>query len=811
MGKTKRKQRVKAVRAKAQAKMARDEEALATARNQVTKSTEDLTPNKSKIASSKPTDDAPIPTENNGNSHPIQANQSHKPGQNVASLEQNVQDTHHTGLNSSESQTTSENNGNSKPAKTFVEVATNSTKLQTREKIKTTTFHILRDILENSSKKDTDEDDVTVNAYNKTKNYVSLRLSVMFAIPAKIDDAPIEAIRIMNAMIKSLGNKVPSIRLAPWTMKLGEKGRLMSELPEDVDIVEKYAYDYSRFVSAGKHVYCRLHIVYDKNKTSKGEISEVIMGFKKPREQAMNIAHSDALRPKQMGFFTGSVKGMAESPDFHKSFMKFFKLSSLGLWWAWPKSELTWNKDSSTWALHYELDNSDVEKGKNEVIKAYFAKNSSLVDDNFFGTSMSVAPNFKPMMDDDVKMRITKHAKKQLIIGKSIQSVTIGGSQILNWADEKMENTMHRQLMLVESIYDKNVINTKTKGGDRSKSGKNSFKGRLFYAIITNQRTKMITFYFSKANSEEARSVARALPFFIRDHFKLEPEYYCGSEAIEECHDGVWDFKKRSFLTMEEKDERDKFTHLVDTVTAEREIFISDTHKQAMAMEGDDLNSVDTRLTKNQAPGKINGNEEMSEITGETRESKAKAYAAKETKKVSLQYIDTIEQMNGNHQNEMVDMQDKLAALMKELEKAKEGNKSDKVIHRNSKDEHEMEVDSGLSESSHDNTDEEEQGDDEDLSGISSSSASNNEDEEDSVAIVGVKRGKNNSTSENGTTDSPFRKKRDSKNTFDFNKGNESSDRTSKVAKVTPKKKSPRISPRFSAPPLANGSERSAL
>ena len=119
------------------------------------------------------------------------------------------------------------------------------------------------------------------------------------------------------------------------------------------------------------------------------------------------------------------------------------------------------------------------------------------------------------MLDDDIKLRITKHAKKQQIIGKSIKSVNIGGSQILNWADNKMENTMHRQLMLVESIYEKNVINNKSEGETKTKSKKNSFKGRLFYAIITNQRTKMTTFYFSKANSEEARSVARALPFFI--------------------------------------------------------------------------------------------------------------------------------------------------------------------------------------------------------------------------------------------------------------------------------------------------------
>ena len=55
-----------------------------------------------------------------------------------------------------------------------------------------------------------------------------------------------------------------------------------------------------------------------------------------------------------------------------------------------------------------------------------------------------------------------------------------------------------------------------------------------------------------------------------------------------------------------------------------------------MAMEGDDINSVNTRLTKNQAPGKLTENDSMSEITGETRESKVKAYAARETKKSLL-------------------------------------------------------------------------------------------------------------------------------------------------------------------------------
>ena len=85
---------------------------------------------------------------------------------------------------------------------------------------------------------------------------------------------------------------------------------LLSELPEDVDTVEKYAYDCNRFVSPGKNIHCRLHTIFNKQETSKDEIEEVIAGFRKPRTQFMSISHSDAFCPKQMGFFAGSVKAM---------------------------------------------------------------------------------------------------------------------------------------------------------------------------------------------------------------------------------------------------------------------------------------------------------------------------------------------------------------------------------------------------------------------------------------------------------------------------------------------------------------------
>ena len=104
--------------------------------------------------------------------------------------------------------------------------------------------------------------------------------------------------------------------------------------------------------------------------------------------------------------------------------------------------------------------------------------------------------------------------------------------------------------MCVQSIYNKKVVKLDT---SNKKDKSDTFKDRLFYAIIPNQKTKMTTYYFSKANSEEARSVARGLPLFIRDHYKLKPSYFCSSNEIMQCLEGDWDFKRRSFLAVDEK------------------------------------------------------------------------------------------------------------------------------------------------------------------------------------------------------------------------------------------------------------------
>ena len=283
----------------------------------------------------------------------------------------------------------------------------------------------------------------------------------MCAIPSKYveeEEAPFEGIRKMNRMIRSLTNKIPSVKLGLWNPASGSTNTFLKELPEDVDVVEKHAYNFNRFISPGKNLYCRLNLFYNLTRTSVSEIESIIVGFKKPRVQFMSLAHSDAISPCQMGFFTGSVKAMAESSDFSDSFKKFFKLKKLVLWWAYHKSDLAWTKDNKKWALHYEIDRSDVDNGRNDKVTEYFARNSSLVYGNIFGTPMSLVPMFTPFLDDDLKLRISRHAQKQATIGSNFKSITLGGTQILNWTDKKLETTLHRQLMCIESIYEKKVV-----------------------------------------------------------------------------------------------------------------------------------------------------------------------------------------------------------------------------------------------------------------------------------------------------------------------------------------------------------------
>ena len=75
--------------------------------------------------------------------------------------------------------------------------------------------------------------------------------------------------------------------------------------------------------------------------------------------------------------------------------------------------------------------------------------------------------------------------------------------------------------------------------------GKNTFGGCLFYYIMPDKASKLVTFYFIRANSSEDWSVDCGIPLFIRGHFNLGPVFFCNSGTLTAALEGDWDFKAR--------------------------------------------------------------------------------------------------------------------------------------------------------------------------------------------------------------------------------------------------------------------------
>ena len=130
------------------------------------------------------------------------------------------------------------------------------------EKPPTTTFHILKSIYDRGLFSLTEESaDATIG---NESELICRRFFMMYVVPGTekgIDDkeAPLEAIRRMNQMVKSLINKYPSVKFGPWIGDYTKSSPLLSECLEDVNIVEKYVYEFNRFFFTGERGYVRLH------------------------------------------------------------------------------------------------------------------------------------------------------------------------------------------------------------------------------------------------------------------------------------------------------------------------------------------------------------------------------------------------------------------------------------------------------------------------------------------------------------------------------------------------------------------------
>ena len=90
-------------------------------------------------------------------------------------------------------------------------------------------------------------------------------------------------------------------------------------------------------------------------------------------------------------------------------------------------------------------------------------------------------------------------------------------------------------------------------------------------------------------NSLEARSVASALPLFIRDHFKLSPRSYCTSSQLSAAEAGKWDFKQRIYQSENEVACHDHKFSIEAQIRARKAVqFVSPEHRRASVMPDED-------------------------------------------------------------------------------------------------------------------------------------------------------------------------------------------------------------------------------
>ena len=215
-------------------------------------------------------------------------------------------------------------------------------------------------------------------------------------------------------MLNSLVNKLPAIRLGPWTATTAtiKEKQLLKKLPLKIDVAEQYIYDYNRFISAGQRGYCRLQLFFPPW-INCHMITHITASFKKPRTQFFEKAKSEALFPVTVCTLTGSIEAMAESNDFHQLLKSTFNLSVLGLWWSKARTQIRGGSEysRSRFVLHVEIDNSDLHKV--DKIRDYFSHSSKKVDNNMLGIPMTFVPSFQINASDDLKCRIRENAKSQ--------------------------------------------------------------------------------------------------------------------------------------------------------------------------------------------------------------------------------------------------------------------------------------------------------------------------------------------------------------------------------------------------------------
>jgi hypothetical protein len=526
-------------------------------------------------------------------------------------------------------------------------------------------------------------DDDTAVADNVTPFYRK-RFKINVGLPTldkgvTMETAPIILLEKVNQMIQVISNAHQGLVIIPWViddpLNLRRSTTFQQFPTDDMDFCEKHLFGFNRFASPGGFFKMRIHLAFPDT-VDLPSLLETCDSVRRPREQRIEPAPSDAASPLTLGTLTGSVKAMSTSHDFYKVFKTMFQLRDLGFTWEFPANSGNLKYSSSACKLHIEINTLD--RKKKDTIEQYFNNPTSQLTKSFFGTNMTLVPVHERNLERAAQRMVNRHCQLQADFGNNLEMERVTGFALNNWFESEHHTTLHQKLMSVDSIT-KKVVG----------SGKNqrSFFGRLFYAIIYDRQNREATFYFLPANDREARSVVQALPLFIRDEFGIDPTFYCSYDKYKEVEEGHWNHSTRRFLTKFEKDDEDRTTQLKEALTAqpEADVYISKEHARALQTQTDPIDDEDTVLTKHDKnPQKVTHSSHqevinldddggsLSDMTGSTKSSKAKRYANEAVKAATEEFLKGQAVMHSNlleKDNRIQEKDNKIMELMEQLER----------------------------------------------------------------------------------------------------------------------------------------------
>ena len=502
---------------------------------------------------------------------------------------------------------------------------------------------------------DIDEDDATVAGTNTQK--LSLT-RITFKVPSDelAKDKAKSILISAKEIIDCLQVEFPSVKLLPWkTDDVTPLSNIQDDLPTDPKIAEAFLFGYSRFFAKPNGIF-RLLLQHNAS-IAKEDIAEFgRANINQPKVQFLNPSQSDALQPTILGFLTGSTSDMASSQVFGKVLRKTFNLKVLGM--KWNSINIKNAPKNSSWrdrqALQIEVD--AVESREKDTISAMALFFNNLTRDTsktLFGTPMMFVPTPQGWQNSTrLSQRIRTQILGQASIVASTCSIGLDNVNLLNKINSA-GTTLMEALMSISSITSK-----------KNKNGKEIF-GRLFHSITPTTDTNCYTVSFFNVNLNEASSVISALPLFIESQFKISAATFCRTIFIETAKAGQWDPITRVFQSQEDlamDAMLEQIVELADTPPAD--VIISSDHQRAMAMTEDDANTLATDL-RNKAPAPLekDADDDMSELTGSTRTSKADRIADERLKLQHADHLLALAEAKKETQLMQEDFERRLAAL----------------------------------------------------------------------------------------------------------------------------------------------------